>query len=1015
MRRWTWMSALIALVMSSALAAQPAPDGVWRDVDEASARNTQLPRDIVPAHYRVLALTRTALESALLQAPSETTSSIQGSPAVLALPMPDGSYARFHYVESSVMEAPLQLKFPQIRTYVGQGIDDPAATLRFDLTPAGFHAQILSWHGSVYIDPYQRGDDAHYISYRRADLQPREPLVCGVTGEEVPPQLAKLEHPAVNLASGDQLRTFRVAIAATGEYSTFHGGTVPLALAAIATTLNRVNGVYERDLSTRMVLVANNNLLIYTNAATDPYANTSGDLAANQSNIDTLIGSANYDIGHLVGTGGGGVAGLGVVCSGGQKARGLTGSSSPIGDPFDIDYVAHEMGHQFAGAHTFNGSLGSCGGGNRSAATAYEPGSGITIQAYAGICGAVNLASNSLDHFHRASLDQMLGFIAGISTSCGTVTNTGNTVPQVSTPAAFTIPASTPFELVASGSDGNGDTLTYNWEQFDLGAANASATLVDNGGPLFRGYAPSTSPRRTFPSLSYVLNNQNVPPVTTGAFMTGELLPSTNRTMTFRVTARDNRAGGGATQDALTALTVAAAAGPFRVTAPNTAVTLAAATPQTITWDVANTTAAPVSTARVRIKLSLDGGASFPITLANNEANDGSATLPLYGATPTSQARIRVEAANSVYFDVSDSNFTITGNGPVQPLLRITSATVSSGNNLLEPNECNTLEVTLTNDGLAAASGVSATLTTGAANVSIPQANASFPTIPPGGSATTSTPFQLSTGAALQCFQPVDLNLSVSYSGGGSPYADTLTLPIGTPGNGNYNFVSSTGATIPAGGALVAGSQTDDAVVNLTVPAGFSFQVYGVTVNGGDVLRVSTNGNLQITAGAGSSGWSNTLLPSTGSADGAGSFPAAPVLLPYWDDLDTGASAVTGGGIYTQVTGSPGSRKWIIEWRAEPVSDPASTIKANFAIEFTEGPNQFAYLYVATSGAGANGTSATVGVQANTSGAIYTQHGFNASSVAAGMRLTAALSANVCSAGTGPCAGGDNLFKNGFE
>lgn len=1015
MRWWMWTVALAGAAMAGTAVAGPVPGGLWRDVDEASARNVQLSRDIVPAHYRTLELARPQLESLLATAPAESATPIDRSPAILTLPMPDGSHASFRYVESSVMEAPLQLKFPQIRTYVGQGIDDPAATLRFDLTPAGFHAQILSWQGSVYIDPYQRGDDQHYISYRRADLMPREPLRCSVTGEKLGPEMPNFQKRGLKATSGTQLRTFRVAIAATGEYTTFHGGTVAGGLAAIATTLNRVNGVYERDLATRMTLVANNNLLVYTNAATDPYANTSGDLAANQTNIDAVIGAANYDIGHLVGTGGGGVAGLGVVCTTGQKARGLTGSPAPIGDPFDIDYVAHEMGHQFAGSHTFNGSVGSCGGGNRSAANAFEPGSGITIQAYAGICGSVNLANNSLDHFHRGSLDQMLAFIGSISASCGTVTNTGNTPPVVSTVDRYTIPASTPFELVASGSDGNGDTLTYNWEQMDLGAANTGPALVDNGGPLFRGYAPSTSPRRTFPSLAFILNNQNVPPATTGSFMTGELLPSTNRTMNFRVTARDNRAGGGGTQDAQTTLTVNAAAGPFRVTSPNTAVSWDAATPQTITWDVAGTAAAPISTARVRIRLSLDGGNTFPITLGT-EANDGSASLPLYGATPTTQARIRIEATNNVYFDVSDSNFTITGNGPVQPLLRVVSANVTSGNNLIEPNECNTLEVTLANDGLAAATGVSATLSTSAPNLTIAQANASFPNIPAGGTATSSTPFQISSGAALQCFQPADLILSVSYGGGGSPYSEAVTLPVGLQGNGNYNFASGTGATIPVGGTLVAGSQADDAVVDLAVPAGFNFQVYGVNVSGGSTLRVSTNGTLQITPTGGSSGWSNTSLPSTGAGDsGAGAFPAAPVLLPYWDDIDTSTSAVTGGGIYTQVTGAVGSRKWIIEWRGEPVSQASSTITLNFAIEFTEGSSQFAYLYATTGGSTANGASATIGVQSTTTGSTFTQYGFNSGNVGPGVRLAATLSANVCSSGNGPCAGGDNLFRNGFE
>ncbi len=389
----------------------------------------------------------------------------------------------------------------------------------------------------------------------------------------------------------------------------------------------------------------------------------------------------------MVSTGGGGVATLQSVCSASGKARGVTGLGSPVGDTFDIDFVAHEIGHQYGGAHTFNGSGGNCAGSNRSPTSAYEPGSGLTIQAYAGICGADDLQDNSEDYFHRRSLDQMLAFTTtGGGSSCGATSATGNTPPTVTTAAAFTIPQLTPFELAATGNDTDGDSLTYIWEQYDLGPANPAGVLVDDGArPIFRSFIPTVDPTRVFPSLRYILNNANAVPATapqpgttTPAFFTGEVLPSTNRALNFRVTARDNRAGGGGTNEASTLLTVTTAAGPFRVTAPNTAVSWAAGSTQTITWDVAGTNAAPINTSQVQISLSLDGGQSYPYSLQT--ANDGSADFLVPADIPaTNSARVRIAAVDNVYFDISDANFAITGTNTPPTLVVNGSVTTRQG------------------------------------------------------------------------------------------------------------------------------------------------------------------------------------------------------------------------------------------------------------------------------------------------------------------------------------------------
>jgi hypothetical protein len=580
---------------------------------------------------------------------------------LLALPYPDGTDRLFRIEVSPVFEPALAAQFPEIRTFVAQGIDDPTATARLSLTPLGFHAMVLSTSGTVFIDPYQRWDARYVLSYWKGDAQKAagEPFRCGVRDESpgLGGELADLrfDPQVITAASGTQLRTYRLALAGTGEYTAAvcapNPAAVACGLAAMAVSMNRINGIYEREVAIRMVMVANNNLVVYTNGGSDPYSNGNGVtmLGQNQSNLNSVIGSANYDVGHVFSTGGGGVANLAVPCTS-SKARGVTGRSVPLGDAFDVDYVAHEMGHQFGAAHTFNGTTSSCGGGNRSASSAYEPGSGTTIMAYAGICGAENLQPHSDDTFHTRSFDQIVAFSTGSTgSSCAAVTSTGNTPPTVNAGAAFTVPRQTPFTLTGSASDANGDPLTYMWEELDLGSAAPPNTDTNAARPIFRSFVPLPVPSRTFPRLSDILGN---------VATLGESMSNRNRTMTFRLTARDNRTGGGGVNWASTTVRVVTTAGPFTVTQPNTAVTWAGGSSQTVTWNVASTTASPVSCANVAIALSTDGGATFSTLLASTP-NDGSQAVTVPG-TSTAQARIRVSCVGNIFFDISNANFTIT-------------------------------------------------------------------------------------------------------------------------------------------------------------------------------------------------------------------------------------------------------------------------------------------------------------------------------------------------------------------
>lgn len=575
---------------------------------------------------------------------NDTTTGFIGQ---IELPHPDGRTYRYNVKLNTTMSNGLQEKYPEISSYDAYGIDIPAKA-KIDITPQGFHAMIMQVNeNTIFIDPVVKDVTSHYIVYHRKDFESDNERECFVTSDQGKDTLMDSFIPQKNYLTCE-LRTFRFALAATVEYTNFHGGAKANAIAAQVTTMNRVNGIYERDLGVTMSIIPDNDLIVYEGDPNDdPFTN--GDafsmLGENQSNTDAVIGSANYDIGHIFGTNSGGVAGLGVICVNGQKARGVTGSFAPINDPFDVDYVAHEIGHQFGGNHTQNNNC------NRNNATAMEPGSASTILGYAGIC-APNVQNNSDDHFHGISLQEMGSRIS--MTNCAVETQMSNSPPIIEgTNANIYIPASTPFALTAFASDEDGDVLSYCWEQMDNQISSQPPENDATGGPNFRSFSPVNNPTRFFPRLPSL--------AASGPFsFIWEAIPSVGRTMNFRVTVRDQPLSvAGCADFTDVTITTVEDAGPFVVLYPSEqGITWGGFDDEIVTWDVANTNEAPINCDTVDIFLSIDGGMSYPITLATNVPNTGSAEITVPNLSTTT-ARVMVMCSSGTFFDISDNNFEI--------------------------------------------------------------------------------------------------------------------------------------------------------------------------------------------------------------------------------------------------------------------------------------------------------------------------------------------------------------------
>jgi subtilisin-like proprotein convertase family protein len=574
----------------------------------------------------------------------------------ITLPTSDGQMVTYLYKEDKIMETELSRKYSTIRAF--EGFDEEGKRrIKFDIGAYGLNAIITSENGIEFISPKYENNKEYYHVYslKNAPLKDMN-TYCGTIGQN-PTEIRHTPQSLSSLRNNNfQRLEYRFALACTGEWGLARG-TRERALSDMVTSVNILNAIFEIDLGMKLILVNNNDSLIFLDPASDPYlvANEGRSiLPTNTSIINTKIGSNSYDLGHVFTNSCADVGGIaylssictnnkggGVSCIGNNLARAVT------------QIVAHEIGHQLGANHTFH----SCGDNVR-IGNDFEPGSGSTIMSYGGLCGSNNIVTTSDPYYHNGSLVEIFNTIrrvGSVSFNCANKVPTENIEPVITNmpPSGLTIPKNTPFILQGKALDSNNDNLTYSWEQKD--STNNSTPLGTPSGnaPLFRSFSPQKNDFRIFPRPSSLLVNRSE---------NFEILPSYTRNMNFSFTVRDNNKEASASVWAFTSIKVDANAGPFKITSHNQSFSAEVGSTLNLTWDVAETDKSPINCKAVDIYLSLDGeldpGNPKVIQLASNTPNDGSEVI-IVPSFPTVAARIIVKASDNVFFDVNDVYFSI--------------------------------------------------------------------------------------------------------------------------------------------------------------------------------------------------------------------------------------------------------------------------------------------------------------------------------------------------------------------
>ncbi len=636
---------------------------LWNETNKAIASKAF--KNPLPDKFRTVQINYADLKNELAKAPTFSfINQAKSTGVVLDIPLPYGGVESFRIVETPMMEEGLANRYPEIKTYTGISISNPLNTVKIDVGYMGFHALVFSTDGRYYVEPISKDNRQNYLVFYANDYpELSQSPICNMENDEIlnKENSQNVERYLANKNSADEIqyRAYRMAVSCTIEYAQASTGsatpTKAMVLSKVVTTINRVNGLYEREVAVHFNLIANTDTLFYLTGA-DPFTNESGGtmLGENQTLLTAKIGNANYDIGHSFSTGPGGIASLAAICVNARKAMGVTGLPNPVGIEFDIDFLSHEVGHMFGANHTFNSITGGCNG-NRNGGTAYEPGGGSTIMAYYTQCG-VDVITNVGDRvFHASALDEIQAFITtGAGNVCPVKTPTGNFPPVVEAGPDYIIPINTPFSLTGSAVDPDGDSLLYNWVEMDLGAAGGPNAPVGNA-PTFRSFPPATTTTRIFPRLSNVLANSQTK---------GEKMASYPRSMVMRLLARDPSAMAGTFGFDNMKIDVVSHAGPFNITSTNFIDTFYVGTTRNIFWNVANTTAAPLNCSKVRISFSTDGGNTFPIILIDSTENDGSASFVVPN-TITALGRIKVQPINNIFFDINNASISVIN--PVSP------------------------------------------------------------------------------------------------------------------------------------------------------------------------------------------------------------------------------------------------------------------------------------------------------------------------------------------------------------